>query len=94
MARSRFRAEILTTELIGRVEQASGFRRLQREEEEIASRLNIVRNEIEKLNMEAVIPPFKAVDYLKPQNFTDAIADSVQSYLYAVQNYHIAGSVS
>jgi ABC transport system ATP-binding/permease protein len=90
IARSRFRAEILTTELIGRVEQASGFRRLQREEKEIASRLNIVRNEIEKLNREAVIPPFKAVDYLKPHNFTDAIADSVQSYLYAVQDYHIA----
>lgn len=90
MARSRFRAEILTTELIGRVELAIGFRRLQKEEKEISSHLNIVRNEVEKLNMEAVIPPFEAVDYLKPHNFTDAIADSVQSYLYAVQDYHTA----
>ena len=88
MARSRFRSEILITELIGRVEQADGFRRMQRDEEEIASRLNIVHNEVKKLNKEAVIPPFEAVDHLNLQNFTDAIADSVKSYLLAVQDYH------
>jgi len=88
MARARFRSEILTTELIGRVEQADGFRRMQKDEEEISSRLVIVRNEVKKLNEEAVIPPFDPVDYLMPQKFTDAIADSVKSYLLAIQKYH------
>ncbi len=88
MARARFRSEILTTELIGRVDQASGFIRLQRDEDKIASRLNIVRNEVKKLNKEGALPPFEAIDHLLPQKFTDEIADSVKQYLFDLQEHY------
>ncbi len=88
MARSRFRAEILTTELIGRVDQASGFLRMQRDEEEIASRLNIVRNEIEKLNKEAAISPFEEADNLVLNSFTDDLAEAAKQHLLELQEYH------
>lgn len=90
MARSRFRAEILTTELIGRLEQASGFMRLQRDEEEVAERLNIVRNEIKKLNSEGAKAPFEPVYKLVPQKFTDDLADSARQYLMELQEHHTA----
>jgi ABC transport system ATP-binding/permease protein len=59
MAQARFRSDILTTELIGQVDLADGWTRLNKPINEISAKLKIIKNEIGKLDNEKVLPPFQ-----------------------------------
>ena len=74
MAQARYRSEILTTQLIGQVDLVDGWIRLNKPEEKIAQKLRIIKNEIEKLDNENVLPEFRFTESLVPEKFDSTIA--------------------
>jgi hypothetical protein len=67
MAQARFRSEILTTELIGQVDLVDGWIRLNKPADEISGKLNIIKNEIEKLDAEKFCLSFSLQKALFPE---------------------------
>lgn len=88
MARAKYCSDLLITELTGRIDQTAGLVKLKKPKEEIRNKLNIIKNEIEKLNKENVLPVFAFTDKLTEPNFTTEIADSAKNYLEKLKSYH------
>jgi len=88
MAQARFRSDILTTELIGQVDLVSGWIKLKKPAIEISQKLRIIKNEIEKLDKENVIPEFQFTEKLVPGNFNNEIAESAKSHLNQLKDYY------
>lgn len=88
MARSRFLSDLLLTDLKGRIDQVTGFINTQKPEGEIVQKLNIIKNEFEKLNR--YMPPFPAAVDLIPVRFNPGIADSARKYLDRQKDYQIS----
>ncbi|HET6555806.1 MAG TPA: ATP-binding cassette domain-containing protein [Prolixibacteraceae bacterium] len=91
MAQARFRSEILTTELIGQVELVQGWTRLNPEysgEAEKIRKLQIIKNEIEKLDDEKVLPGFQFTESLMPGKFTSDIAELTKTHLHQLKDFH------
>ena len=88
MAQARFRSEILTTELIGQVDLVDGWTRLNKPADEISRKLNIIKNEIEKLDNEKVLPEFQFTDRLTPGKFNDEIAALTKTHLNQLKAFH------
>ncbi len=88
LTRARFRSDILITELTGRLDQASGLKKLHKPEPEISHKLNIIRNEIQELNRENPASPFPATEKLVYQDFTPSIADSAKNFLSRLQDLY------
>ncbi len=86
LTRTRFRSDILLTELIGRVDQAGGLKKRNNPEPEINQKLNIIRHEIMKLNRENPESPFPATEKLTYEEFTPLLADSVKNFLNRLQH--------
>jgi ABC-type multidrug transport system ATPase subunit len=81
LARSRYYSELLLTELVGRVDQLTGFINTKKPSSEINHKLTILRNEIIELNKERSFPPFAAINDLVIERFDQSMADSVKRYL-------------
>jgi ABC-type multidrug transport system ATPase subunit len=88
MAHARFRSEILTTELIGQVDLVDGWIRLNKPANEISKKLNIIQNEIEKLNDEKVLPEFQFTESLAPGKFNSEIAELAKAHLNQLKDFH------
>ena len=88
MAQARFRSEILTTELIGQVDLVDGWIRLNKPANEISKKLNIIQNEIEKLNGEKVLPEFQFTENLVPGKFNSEIAELAKAHLRQLKDFH------
>lgn len=88
MARAKYCSNLLISELTGRIDHATGLLKLQKPEEEIDKKLDLVRNEMNKLNQENILPPFAIVDKLSLPQFTFAIADSAKQYLEKLKNHY------
>jgi energy-coupling factor transporter ATP-binding protein EcfA2 len=85
ISQTYFTAEILTTELTEMAKQA--YASLQKDKSSAAAsyRLNILKNEIEKLDQKNAIPTFQYSDQLTPSSFTLEVADSTKSYLSRIK---------
>ena len=81
LARSRYLSDLLITELIGRVDQITGFINTQRPEDEIIHKLKIVQNEIQKLHEKDQLPAFSGIDDLVLTRFSPAVAEATKLYL-------------
>ncbi|MBU2554107.1 MAG: ATP-binding cassette domain-containing protein [Bacteroidetes bacterium] len=81
LARSRYLSDLLITELIGRVDQISGYINTQKPEDETVVKLNILQNEIRELHERDQLPAFSGIDDLVLGSFSPAVADSVKQYL-------------
>ncbi len=81
MARARFRSDLLITELTGQTDLAAGLIKLHKPEAKISKKLNLIKNEIEKLNAAGVLPAFTSTGKLALPGFTPEIADSTKQYL-------------
>jgi len=88
MARARYRSEVLITQLIGQVDLVDGWIRLNKTEEEIAQKLQIIRNEIRELDDENVLPEFQYTESLVPGKFTNEIAQLTKAHLSQLQDFY------
>jgi ABC transport system ATP-binding/permease protein len=88
MTQDRFRSEILTTELIGQVDLVDGWTRLKKSADEISHKLNIIKNEIEKLDGEKVLPEFQFTESLAPGKFNSEIAELAKAHLNQLKDIH------
>jgi hypothetical protein len=88
MARARYRSEILTTELIGQVDLVDGWIRLIKPADEISRKLKVIKNEIEKLDKEKVLPEFQFSERLIPGKFNDKIAVLTKTYLNQLKDFY------
>ncbi|HBL73659.1 MAG: hypothetical protein A2W90_14235 [Bacteroidetes bacterium GWF2_42_66] len=88
MARAKYYSDLLITELTGRIDHVSGLQKLQKPEEEISKKLNLIKNEIEKLNKTNVFPAFSATNNLALPGFTSEVADSAKQYLEKLKNFY------
>jgi hypothetical protein len=89
MAQARFRSEILTTELIGQLDLADGWTRLNKSANDISPKLLIIKNEIGKLDTENVLPAFKYGENLEYGKFNNEIAELAKSHLNQLKDFHI-----
>jgi ABC transport system ATP-binding/permease protein len=88
MAQARFRSDILTTELIGQVDLVDGWIRLNKPADEIAQKLVIIKNEIEKLDEEKVLPEFQFTESLVPGKFNSEVAELAKTHLNQLKDFH------
>jgi hypothetical protein len=88
LAQSRYRSDLLLTELIGRIDFIAGQINTGKPASEFESKLAVIRNEIVKLEDEAVLPPMTLVDSITPQRFSDRIAELTKQHLHNLQNYY------
>ncbi|MGV8095969.1 MAG: ATP-binding cassette domain-containing protein [Mangrovibacterium sp.] len=88
MARAKYCSDLLITELIGRIDHVAGLQKLQKPKEEIDKKLNLIRNEMVKLNQAGVLPPFAATDQLSLPGFSSDIADSAKQYLENLKRHY------
>jgi ABC-type multidrug transport system ATPase subunit len=88
MARAKYRSDLLITELIGRIDHVAGLQKLRKSKEEIDKKLNLIRNEMVKLNQAGVFPPFAATDQLSLPGFSSGIADSAKQYLEKLKDHY------
>ena len=88
ISQTYFKAEILTTELTEMAKQA--YASLQKDKSSAAAsyRLHILENEIEKLDLENVIPTFQYSGQLTPASFTQEVADSTKAYLSRIKKFY------
>jgi ABC-type multidrug transport system ATPase subunit len=90
MAQSRFRYEILTTELIGQIDLVDGWTRLDSPVVKISHKLNIIKKEIEKLDNEKVVPPFQLTNNLVLGKFDNQVAELAKNHLTQIKEYYRA----
>ena len=90
MAQARFLSEILITQLIGQIDLVDGWTRLNKPADEIAQKLTIIKNEIEKLDNENVLPPFQFTDNLTPEKFNPEIAALAKAHLEKLKDFYNA----
>ncbi len=88
MAQARFRSEIITTQLTGQIDLVDGWIRLNKPADEISRKLTIIKNEIEKLDDEKVLPPFQHTENLSPGKFNSEIAALAKSHLNQLKDFH------
>jgi ABC transport system ATP-binding/permease protein len=88
MAQAWFRSDILTTELIGQVDLVDGWTRLNKPEDEISRKLVILKNEVEKLDEEKVLPEFQFTESLAPGKFNYEIAELAKMHLNQLKEFH------
>jgi ABC-type multidrug transport system ATPase subunit len=88
MAQSRFRSDILTTELIGQVDLVDGWIRLNKPADDIAQKLVIIKNEMEELNDEKVLPEFQFTESIVPGKFNSEIAELAKTHLNQLKDFH------
>jgi ABC-type multidrug transport system ATPase subunit len=88
MAQAYFRSDILTTALIGQVDLVDGWIRLNKPAEEISRKLNIIKNETEKLDAEKVLPGFQFTESLVPGKFNNEIAELAKTHLNLLKEFH------
>lgn len=92
MSQARYRSEILTTELIGQVDLVNGLTPilsgLYNPEIVEAHKLQIIRNEINKLDKENVLPEFKYTESLVPGKFNNKIAELTKIHLNNLKDFY------
>jgi ABC transport system ATP-binding/permease protein len=87
IAQARFRSEILTTELTGKIDLVAGYWNTGQATDEIESRLLLIKNEIRKLDTEHPLGAFAEVDKLNAREFDGDLADRAMDHLKSVQNH-------
>lgn len=85
MARDRFNADLLITELVGRIDKAIGLQKLNKDKADFEKELRIVHNEIIELDAKGTLPSFQETTQLTPQKFTPAVGENAKLHLKALQ---------
>ncbi len=88
MAQARFRSDIIITELIGQIDLVNGWIKLNKSDDSVASKLKIIKNEIEKLDKEKVLPEFAYLGSLVTGKFNNEIAELAKSHLEQLKEFY------
>ncbi len=88
LAQTRYLSDLLLTELIGRIDYLTGQINKGKPVNELASKFNIIRNEIKELDKAGALQPFTAVDSIVPQKFSDRIAEAAKDHLRKMQDIY------
>lgn len=88
MAQSRYRSDILTTELIGRLDFVSGLQKLKEPGSLISAKLNIISNEIKELDAEGKTPKFADINLLNPMDFNSAVSEKAKLHVEKIREFH------
>jgi len=88
MAQALFHADILITELTGQTDLAAGWVKLNKPGKDIQNKLLIIKNELEKLDKEKLLPQFQYYNDLTPGSFNHEIAEKVKSHLSDLKTFY------
>jgi ABC-type multidrug transport system ATPase subunit len=88
MAQARFKSDILISELTGKTDLADGWMKLGKPRSEVAHTLQILKNELGKLDAGKVVPEFQYSDDLVPEKFNHDIAVKVKLHLSDLKAYY------
>ncbi len=88
MGNSRYRADIITTELIGQTDLALGWQKQGKTGEEFSRKLNIIRNELIELDNEGVYAKFDNVDKIVPEHFNSDIATQAKTHIEKLKSIY------
>ena len=86
MMQSSYKSFVLIPELTAMTDQAYSWQQKNRSAG-VSDRLNIIRNEIGKLDREKAIAGFKYVSKLNPSQFDRAVADSTKKHLTRLRDF-------
>lgn len=89
MTQEDYKSSVLINELKRMTDLAYDWKQNNRPESDVTSRLNIIKNEIEKLDNEKAISGFQYAGMLKSPVFNREIADSVKVHLSRHQKFHM-----
>ena len=87
MNEARFRSELLTTELTGQTDLVTGWLKNGGDDVQIAAKLNLIANELSKLDSETPMANFELTSHLKPGQFNNEIAEQVKAHLEDIKIY-------
>jgi ABC-type multidrug transport system ATPase subunit len=88
MAQDMYVSDIVTTELTGQIDLVDGWTRLSKPAEDISLKLQMIRNEIKKLDKENHIPEFEYQEELYPGRFDHNIAGLAKEHLLLLKKFH------
>jgi len=88
IAQSRYYSDLLTTELIGRIDLVSGWKKQNKPDDGIEKKLAIIRNEIIELNKGSYTEPFPGPELLTVLTFNNELAQSAKAHLTTLQDFH------
>ncbi|MCF8361497.1 MAG: ATP-binding cassette domain-containing protein [Prolixibacteraceae bacterium] len=88
MAQSRFRSNILTTELIGQTDILTSWYKLNTNLDKVDQKRTLIHNEIKKLDSEVKLDPFAHSKSLIKGEFNVELADSIKNHLLILQSFH------
>lgn len=81
LSRTRYMSDLLITEITGRLDHASGMINTGQPTPDISAKLNIVKNEMEKLNSLHGLPAFPGNENLVMSRFTNVVAEAARQHL-------------
>ena len=88
LAQARFRSELLTPELIGKIDLVAGWQKTDKPQQDIEKKLILIRNEIQKLDNENHLAPFSEINQLNSAQFNFTVAKLAKDHLKQLQNYY------
>ncbi len=88
MGNSRYRADVLTTELIGQTDLTLGWLKKGKTDDEFSKKLNIIRNEITELDEEGVYKKFENIQMIAPGQFNSDIAAQAKAHLEKLKSIY------
>jgi ABC transport system ATP-binding/permease protein len=86
ISQARYSSDLLITELIGQIDYLKRFNK--NNETDVARKLAIIKNEIEKLDRENNLDKFTYSDQLTPSSFNNDIAKSAKEHLTQLKNIY------
>ncbi len=90
MGRAKYNSDLLVTELEGRIDHVAGLIKLNKTEAGISNKLDIIRNEIQRLNKSGVIPPFAETEQISLPSFNPEVAARAKQYLEKLKDYYLS----
>ena len=88
IAQANFKSFVLINELTGMTDLVSRWKQQNNHETDVSDKLNIIKNEIEKLDNEKIMAGFQNTNRLNPAFFDSEVADSVKAHLSKLKKFY------
>ena len=92
IGQNRFRSDLLISELTGKLDLAAGWQKTGEPQQDIENKLILVRNEMQKLDLENHLAPFAEINKLDTGQFNFDVAELAKAHLLQLQNYYTRNS--
>ncbi|MBE9510785.1 MAG: ATP-binding cassette domain-containing protein [Bacteroidetes bacterium] len=75
--------------IVSRIDECLRIIEEDREDTNLTGKLEIIKNELEKLPVNFELPPFEQIDSIKKESFTPELAEEINGYLYFIRMHFI-----